>query len=976
MKYLFTLLMLFCFLPLHAAQRNAPSEMNGTGTRSSHRFLANHILGIGVPLIYEFQVSGGEYVVVAGFCEPFWDRGGNRYMELAVSGGSPAALDPAADPGKGRALFVEAKGRADGERLRVEIRAGAGSPDTNTICSGIWVFDSGTYRAHSLSPAAVERGEGDSLALYTVNCGGKDSDIIYRGHEDVIRKARALGRAGASLGIAFSPAEMEEAWARRDFPLLSALYQKAAPVFQSAEDAVFAKYAPFMRESAETRLFSPGQANIEIRQENQIKVSLRAYPEEGLTDYGFHREWGGERVENILTLSFSGPGHDEGRGLGLRTDPALRDIEYTAARVKYIYRDTALSFNVFGRPMLLVTSSRKPFSIDTPLEERNGAFRGQQGNMHFAIVSPEGRRTRSLAVLWADSAGKLDSLVASAGSLAARKEEAETWAEDAVRSAVLRGAGTYDALMKQNRRAMASMHWPQGQLLAALDGGYTHIWVRDTTVAVLFEALAGDHRYIGKWADFLINNYTETTADGKAWKAFFTFPGKHYFKKEQDGCFYAAASCYGAWKLTGDRTGLAERYEVLRSSADYLDARWFDDDKGLYMETYVNEASMGASEERESGGEYYGSLVIDGQYGEWIDSLYQNQIMYAAHIMLAEMADALKRTADKEYHLDRARSLREAVKKELWDGKRYYAGDVRLPDGTYRKAGWFYHDIFFDYIWALTLFPSLTDGHDGYLSLEAIMTDREPGSLYGGTLSRNYFAGGWGHASYALAMAGEYEKARLLLDRVSAPMRKVYFNTVMDAMYYMPDVMYENAHNPGSHKPQSFAIGPWMYAVSAFCAIEDYNGVTAVPSGTGEEMENMSFRGARVTVRTGKTGQYAAGIRVNGRLLLGVLKAPAALLKGNTLIEIEYQNTPCALPVLAYTNAEVGYAGKRDGGTAVSLTGYGRTLVRFDRAAGRESLSLKTRGGRDVDFDLWTEGGKTRMEYDAAGETLILTIKG
>ncbi|MBP5274590.1 MAG: hypothetical protein ILO36_06630 [Abditibacteriota bacterium] len=963
-------------LRAEAPARNLPSELNGVGTGASHRFLSSHILGIGIPLVYEFQAPDGDYVAVAGFCEPDWDRGGNRYMEFSVSSGQTVALDPAADPGKGRALFLQAKGRASGGRLRVEIRAAAGSPDKNTICSGIWIFDSGTWRQNSLSAETVARGEGDAFALYTVNCGEKDSDVVYRGHEETISRAAAFGKAAASLGIPFSAAELEAAYARKDFQAFSALYQKAAPLFERVEDAVFAKYSSFMRQSAETRIFSPGRANIEIRQEDRVKVSLRSYPEEGITEYGFHREWGGERMEDILALSFSGPGHDEGRQLSLRTDPALQDIDYTAARVKYVYRDATLSFNVCARPMLLITSSKKPFYVDTPLEEKNGVFRGRKGAMHFAVVSPEGRRTRSLALLWADSESKLDRLIASTGSLSERKAEAEAWAEDAVRSAVLRGAGAYDSLMKQNHRAMATMHWPEGQLLAALDGGYTHIWVRDTTVAVLFEALAGDHRYIGKWADFLINNYTETEAAGKSWKAFFTFPGKHYFKKEQDGCFYAAASCYGAWKLTGDASRLAERYEALRSASDYLDARWFDAEKGLYMETYVNEASMGAAEERESGGEYYGSLVIDGQYGEWIDSLYQNQIMYATHVMLAEMAAALKRPGDRVYHLAKARSLQEAVKKELWDGKRYYAGAVRLPDGTYRKADWFYHDIFFDYIWALTLFPALTDQHEGYLSLEAIMTEREPGALFGGTLNRNYFAGGWGHAAYAFAMAGEYEKARILMDRVSVPMRKVYFNKVMDAMYYMPDVMYENAHNPGNHKPQSFAIGPWMYAASAFCAIEDYNGVTAVPSGTGEAMENMSFRGASVTVRTGKTGQYAAGVRVNGRLLEGALKVPAKMLTGRTEIEIVYGNEPYPLPVLAYTNAEVGFVRNGAAGTAVSLTGFGRCIVRFDRKVDRDSLSLKTQNSGDAPFELWTEGGMTRMEYDASGETLFLTIKG
>ncbi|MBR4748121.1 MAG: hypothetical protein IK083_00920 [Abditibacteriota bacterium] len=976
MKYLLAVSLLFCLLPLAAAERNLPSELSGVGAGASHPYMKSHILGIGIPLVYEFQASDGDYVVVAGFCEPFWSEGKNRILELAVAGGSPVTLDPAADPGKSRPLFCEAKGRASGGRLRVEVRAAAGSPDKNTICSGIWVFDSGGYSRDSLSPDAVARGEGDAAALYTVNCGERDSDIIYRSLDAEMRRVRACGKLAPGLGIAFSAAEMEAALAKGDTPLLKSLMRQAAPALRSVEEAVLDKYAPFMRETAETRLFSPGQANVELRQEDSVKVSLRAYPEEGLADYGFYREWGGERMENIATLSFSGPGHDEGRLLGLGTDPALRDIDYTAARVKYVYRDTTLSFNVSEGPWLLATSSKEPFEIDTPLEEKGGVFRGQKGSMHFAIVSPEGRRTRSMAVLWADSAAKLDRLIASFGSTAARKAQAEAWAEESVRSAVLKGAGAYDGLMKQNHRAMAAMHWPQGQLLAALDGGYTHIWVRDTTVGVLFEALAGEHRYIGKWADYLVANYTETEANGKAYKAFFTFPGKHYFKKEQDGHFYAVASCYGAWKLTGDRTGLAERYEVLRSSSDYLDARWYDGEKQLYVETYVNEASMGASEERESGGEYYGSLVIDGQYGEWIDSLYQNQIMYASHIMLAEMADALQRPADKEFHMDKARSLQAAVKKELWNGKHYYAGDVRLPDGTYRKADWFYHDIFFDYIWALTLFPALTDQRAGYLSLEAIMTEREPGALFGGTLQRNYFAGGWGHASYAFAMAGEYDKARILMDRVSAPMRKVYFNTVMDAMYYMPDVMYENAHNPGNHKPQSFAIGPWMYAASAFCAIEDYNGVTAVPSGTGEEIEDMSFRGARVTVRTGKTGQYASGIRVNGRLLEGVLKAPANLLKGRVLIETVYDHAPYRLPVLAYTNAEIGRVTNGTAGTVVTLRSYGRALVRFDRTVRRDSLSLRTQTGRDVPFELWTEGGKTRIEYDAAGETLILTVGG
>ncbi len=976
MKYLVTVLLILCLVPVMGAERNRPSELNGVGTGASHRFLASHILGIGIPLTYEFQAPDGEYVAVAGFCEPYWDRGGNRFMEFAAVPGQAAALDPAADPGKGKPLFVEARGQARNGRLRVEIKAAAASPDKNTICSGIWIFDSVTWRENSLSPEAVGRGEGDSLALYTVNCGEKDSDLIYRGYEETAGRAAAFGKAAASLGIPFSPAELEAAYARRDFRLFSALYQKAVPLFERVEDALFAKYASFMRQSAETRLFSPAQANIEIRQEDRVKVSLKAYPGEDSGDYEFHWDGAGARIEDALSLSFSGPGHDEGKALDLKTDPALLDIDYTAARVKYVYSDTTLSFNVCDKPWLLVSSSQKPFDIETSLEEKNGAFRGRKGSMFFALVSPEGRRSRMAALCWADSDGKLDKIIRSLGSLDQRRAEAEEWADRSAENLRLTGAGAYDALMNQNHRAMATMHWPQGQLLAALDGGYTHIWVRDTTVAVLFEALAGEHKYIDKWAEYLINNYSEDTVGGKTYKTFFTFPGKRHFKKEQDGHFYAVASCYGAWKLAGNKSRLQARYEVLQSSADYHRARWFDTEKQLYMETYVNETTMGVTEEYKTMGERYESLVIDGQYADWIDSLYQNQIMYASHIMLAEMADALGKQEDRDIHLRRALDLKSAVKKELWDGEKYYSGVARLPDGTYRKTDWFYHDIFFNYVWALTLFPAVADHREGYMSLEALMTRREPGALFGGTLHRNYFAGGWGHASYAFAMAGEYEKARLLLDRISAPMRKVYYNGVMDAVYYMPDVMYENANGPGGHRPQSFAIGPWMYAAAAFCAIEDYNGITAVPSGTGEAMENMSFRGASVTVRTGKTGQYPTGIRVNGRLLEGVLKAPAQMLRGRTDIEIAYGNAPYSRPVLAYTNAEVGFVRNGEAGTSVSLKGFGRCIVRFDRAVGRDKLSLRTQKGREAPFELWTEGGKTRIEYDAAGETLLLDIKG
>ncbi|MBQ9358767.1 MAG: hypothetical protein IJT95_04420 [Abditibacteriota bacterium] len=976
MKYLVTVLLILCLVPVMGAERNRPSELNGVGTGASHRFLASHILGIGIPLVYEFQVSDGDYVVVAGFCEPYWNEGGNRVMDLTVSGGETVRLDPAAEPGKGKAVFCEARGRGTEGRLRVRIGAAESSPDQNTICSGLWVFDSGTYLKNSLSPDAVERGEGDEAAIYIVNCGERDSDIVYRDFEKDMQRIRALGRVAPGLGIPFSAKGSEAAYAVKDISLLKTLCREAAPVFARAEQALYNKYSSFMSQSAETRLFSPGQANIEIRQENRIKVSLKAYPGEDSGDYEFHWDGAGARIEDALSLSFSGPGHDEGKALELKTDPALLDIDYTAARVKYVYSDTTLSFNVCDKPWLLVSSSQKPFDIETSLEEKNGAFRGRKGSMFFALVSPEGRRSRMAALCWADSDGKLDKIIRSLGSLDQRRAEAEEWADRSAENLRLTGAGAYDALMNQNHRAMATMHWPQGQLLAALDGGYTSIWVRDTTMGVLFEALAGEHKYIDKWAEYLINNYSEDTVGGKTYKTFFTFPGKRHFKKEQDGHFYAVASCYGAWKLAGNKSRLQARYEVLQSSADYHRARWFDTEKQLYMETYVNETTMGVTEEYKTMGERYESLVIDGQYADWIDSLYQNQIMYASHIMLAEMADALGKQEDRDIHLRRALDLKSAVKKELWDGEKYYSGVARLPDGTYRKTDWFYHDIFFNYVWALTLFPAVADHREGYMSLEAIMTRREPGALFGGTLHRNYFAGGWGHASYAFAMAGEYEKARLLLDRISAPMRKVYYNGVMDAVYYMPDVMYENANGPGGHRPQSFAIGPWMYAAAAFCAIEDYNGITAVPSGTGEEIAGMSFRGAQVTVRTGKAGQYPKGIRVNGRLLEGILKAPARLIRGKTLIEVVYDNTPYALPVVAYTNAEAGSVRNINTGTAVSLSGFGRIIVRFDREVSEENLSLRTPKGEPVGFDVWTEGGKTRMEYDSAGEILTLNIKG
>lgn len=431
-------------------------------------------------------------------------------------------------------------------------------------------------------------------------------------------------------------------------------------------------------------------------------------------------------------------------------------------------------------------------------------------------------------------------------------------------------------------------------------------------------------------------------------------------EKQQDGQFYAIRAAYSYWKLTGDSSQLKDWYPVLKEAMDYQRKVYFDEKLGLYCEISINEAAL-----KEAGewalGEQFPDLMVDGIWPVRSFDLYINDLMYASHLMMAEMAKESGSSLDYVRNLRYARELSNSINENLWNEKSdyYKCGILLLEDGRLKDFDWNYWDSFFDYVWAATLYPMLPDPEKCSVSINAMMTNRKgkyPGNIY--------FVPAFAHASTLFTKYGNNDSAESYADIVTNVSHDVGHSDEMNAIYYMPNAIIENAAAPSIHRPQIFTIGPWMNAVVGRCAYIDCNGITLIPNGMINSVKGIRFRDSVLNVDTGGI-KDPAGIVFDGSPISGTLRIPVSMLTpGTHNVRLLAGQTDSGI-LLAHTDFELRNVAQDRDSAIWTLYGYGCGVIRVGGAF--SDIAVRDADGKPMEFKRWSDDGGIKIQVDAAG---------
>jgi len=742
------------------------------------------------------------------------------------------------------------------------------------------------------------------------------------------------------------------------------------------------------REPIETRLASPWGALARIRQEDTLKLHLTLYPYPLSPQNIWHTWYSAVDPFGWVTVSTDSPLQKQSTNKGLSYHLGLEKMTYDPLVTQYHYRDGQVTVRVHNLQAITVTADSLSLQVQfdkSRFTQTNGLWTGSaksnNGNiMHYGVVfKEEAKETEKsegviscygLALIWADTKEQLLYIAEKVRNWNELNRETDRWITENTSMLKVKGPSAIVKQIEMEKRMFLGTQFVHGGIFAALDTWYERIWVRDGTNALLFPALAGHPNLLKKWTPYLLANPVPLKHNGHIYQTFITCPNGYgpVNKWEQDGAAYGVLSAYGYWKLLNDDSQLKSWYGTLTSAMEYLRASAFDRQLGLYYETYINEAPLKDAFGWEH--EKLKELQVDGKWPIHICTNYINNLMYASHLMMGEMALHLNKIDESKIHFNQADILASAIDKHLWDEKNdwYHAGIAFLDDSTMKPVSWRYYNISIDYAWAEALFPTTSNPEKSFRSMNTIWKQQRVKE----NPVHSYFAPVWAHTAAFYAAAGIYGKTRECLDVITNEIPRTGFNDMMKARYAMSGAMVEIiGAAPYHHRPQTFTSGPFMQAAVNLGMIIDYSGITLVPTATYSDFRNVHYRDAIIDIDLTGT-KTPNGIVVDGKAIGNTLKVPDALLTSSrhkiSFLDSMGKNEQ---PVLQYTHLKLIDVKNESGYIEYHLQGYGVSAVRFNELVEKSDVTVANTAGEKLLFHFWTAEGGSRVQINAKGEILI-----
>ena len=969
------------------------------------------LVGLEQPIIYHAQVNPERsYTVVLGSYEGDFGRPGFRVMEARIEGGTPQKIDVIASVGRKKPFVTSLTGKdIDGDGwLDITVAAHAEAKHPAPQITVLWIFDHADWIENNMTPEQVMEGNFDEFIHHYVDCGSDASlfpVLTYEKRLDPLRTitkglqtvAHAHDEIKSLLGDELTACQktlskLEILLTEQNFYAFARAFNpyvtKLTEARNKTANFLAEKYKPHWKLAAETSIANPWSGEIRIRQEDNLRIEIGMLPRPTSNSHTFHPAYAVRRPFEWIEVATSATSRRESTALGLDYDLGLQDFQYDPLISHYTYRDGKVSVQTMDKAAVRVASEnlelevslnvpdlnidgpmiwRKVMSIhNTPIYNGMVFKKPDEKQLTYSLKNRR-FKCEGFTVFWADSLDDLKVLGSHLANWKTSQQQADKWIADRMSTTKLSGPAKLVDRAEIDKRTLLSMFHKFGGVHAALDGGYNAIWVRDSTIASVFSALAGDPEYLRDWAPYVIANPTPLEHNGRVYNSFIIAPynGEEIFKKEDDGPFYAIVSAYAYWKLLDDDTHLMQWYDTLSDSMDFLESHSYDPDAGLYAEYLINEMPLKGSPYWKD--EKNPTLIIDGDWPVCIQSLYQNHLMYASNLMMGEIALELDKTKDSEKYFKRADDLLKNINEKFWQEDKgiYLAGLAIMDNDRIVDVHWTYSNIYVNYIWAFSLFPILPHYQRSLVSLDDCVEKSTKNGLQNLGFVSCYF-----HSAVIYGWSGLFKKALRLIDYIVDLCQKVEWSDKLQALYAMKGSMLEMTSFIKFHRPQVFCSAPMLHGIVSFGASADYNGVNIMPSDSLKRIDNFIYKKSVLNIDL-KTPENIGGIVVDMKEIPYTLRIPSKFLTPGTH-KISFLNKKCR-PLLLFTNLELLDVKETIDGVEYTINGYGNGVLRFKKLS-RDKISATDDSGKPVAFDFIPTPTGDFIQITAKGKNINLKI--
>ena len=971
--------------------------------------------GLNVPIQYRAEVEkGGKYAVIFAFFENYYGRPEQRVMQLNIEGAEKKIVDVPKMVGRKKPLAVDVFA-SDADKdgwLDISVDPYSKTKDRVPVLAGVWVFDIKDWQAQKMTAEKVLNGNFDSIAYYFVDCGSDESLYptltfekriapIVSGCNGLFELAKHDKEISKLYGDKLKKLKVElkslkKLLTEKKFKLLikntAAVQKNLNQLRDSVKLMLVEKYKPTLQTPAQTHLANPWGALVKVRQEDKLKLMLDVLPQSTSLEHKYHPQYATRDLFGWIEIATSAEARNKSTKTGLNYDVGLREIIYDPLLTKYRYHEGNVDVQIMDKAAVRVWSPNLTLHVKFDLSKlslTNNLLSGEIKSIHdatlyYAVIFKDKKietlreelttgnvDCNGFTVFWADSAADLKSLSKKMLNWNASQKTADLWAENKTKNGSVVGPAKLAERADIDKRTFLSMGFQFGGTYAALDGGYQAIWVRDTTIVNICTALSGDPQFLKQWAPYLLANPTPAEIDGKKYKTFIITPyaGGHIFKMEDDGPAYAILSAYAYWKLLDDDSKLAEWYKTLDSSMQFLAVKSYNKKMELYSEALINEAPLKESPYWKD--EKVPGLKIGDDWPMRVYSIYINNLMYASHLMMGEMALALNKNSESQKHFEQADALAKTIDKKLWNPKEkaYRTGIAVMDDGKEHFVDLTYSDIFLDYAWAFALYPITPNAKRSLDSINFMMNPRLADSPFSTT--KHHTSIPYGYSACVYAWGGEFKKAKTAVEYLADASQRLGYNPTMNAQYAMKGAMFEWTTIFHCHRPQVFSAAPCLYGIVSLGASVDYNGVNIMPSGYLNRIYDLIYKKSVLNIDL-KTPENLGGIVVDGKEVPYTLRVPSKFLTPGTH-KISFLDKKCQ-PLLLFTNLELLDVKETSEDVEYTINGYGNGVLRFKKVR-RDKISATDGSGKPVAFDYIPSPTGDFIQITARGEAINLKIK-
>lgn len=973
------------------------------------------LLGIGSPIFYNAQVQKGQQcVAVVALFEPFHGRVGKRVMELSAEGATSQIVDAVKlagwrTPG---AVAIEARDMDEDGWIKVTVSAHKSAEDRNVNPAGVWVFDKAKWDELKTTPAEVITGKYDAQAYYVVDCGSEESFYPTLSFANKIVAARD-SLAGLNLvaaekivakEITREVEKLNSRFGEIESLYTNASYRELSRVLGDFNDEVhgirskalkklLAKYNPKIKVPAQTHLANPWGAIIHLRQEDKLRVNFNVLPHPQSLDHKYHPRYAAKEPWGWVDFETNAKSRRLSKSLGLDYDMGLEEICYDPLSTKYIYEEGSLEVDVMDKAAIRIHSNSLKLGVGidpakmktnrgliyTSIDSINSTkifsaiiFKDTTAANARAQIESGGKVScAGVTLFWADSLVELKTLAQSLRDWDKSQAQMRKWIKESLVPIQPKGREKIIGRMETDKRTVLALAQKFGGISASLDGGYEAIWNRDTTNVLTAVALSGDPKYLALWNDYVINNPVPDEIDGKEYNVYVIAPydGQYKFKMEDDGLFYAAHAVYANWKMRSDSANLAKYYTKLEEALVWLRKRAYSEKIGLYSESLINEVPLKSSPFWED--EKVDGVKVGDDWPMHFHSIYINNIMYATHLMMCEMAKAIGDEVQSGIQFAYAQQLSEKINTRLWDEKNgyYYSGIAVMDDGREIPLDWRWGGTYFDVIWGFSLFPIQPHSGRSTVTLDAVMHDGDDFPVHGG---KWHMSAGLGHAATAYCWAGEFEKAHACADYLVEYSGGSEYNDTFGALYAMSGSVPEWTFSRKFHRPQTFALAPLLQGMTSTAVALDYNGVNISANNYLAGIDHVIFKDSILNVDLAGFDN-ARGLIVDGKEIENTMRIPLKYLtKGEH--DVCFLPGETSEPVLLYSNLELIKIKKASGYLEFYLNGFGNGFLRFSSLK-KGAIKIFDNKGQLQDFDYWKMAGSDCVSVTVSGEPVMMRIK-